>query len=78
MALLGWSAADGASRSLFTQLPRETVRKGTRAVCGACILVASGSEIGLLGPALSTFETSVRGLWGLFGQFLEGEFSEVR
>src|SRR3712207_954729 len=64
----------GVMQDPASELPRitllEIVRKGTRAVCGACILVASGSEIGLLGPALSTFETSVRSLWGLFGQFL--------
>src|SRR5829696_8473106 len=54
---------------LFTENPRETVRKGVRGASGAFILLVPGSEIGLLGPVSSTFGVSVRSLSGLFGQF---------
>jgi hypothetical protein len=57
---------------------RETVRKGVREASGAFILLAPGSEIGLLGPVSSTFGASVRSLSGLFGQFLEEIFSETQ
>jgi hypothetical protein len=53
---------------LFTELPRETVRKGTRVASGASILLPSGSETELLEPVSSVFEASVRSLSGLFVQ----------
>ena len=55
---------------LFTELPRETVRKGVRGASEASILVAPSNEIELLGPVSSVFEASVRSLSGLFGQSL--------
>jgi hypothetical protein len=55
---------------LFTENPRETVRKGVRGASGAFILLVPGSEIGLLGPVSSTFEAPVQNLSGLFRQFL--------
>ena len=41
---------------LFTELPRETVRKGVRGTSEASILVVFTSEIELLGPVSSVFE----------------------
>jgi hypothetical protein len=63
---------------LFTRVPRETVRKGGSVASEASILLASSNEIGLIGPVCSTFEAPVQRLTELFGQSLEGEFSEVR
>jgi len=59
------------------ELPRETVRKGSIAASGASIIGPQSSEIELLGPVSSGFEASVRSLSALFGQFLEGVFSET-
>jgi hypothetical protein len=62
---------------LPTLLPRETVRNGAGARPGASTSLTFGSEIELRGPISSTFEALVRGLLGLFGQFLEEAFSET-
>ena len=45
---------------LFTELPRETVRKGVRVASEASILVVSSNEIGLLGPDSSVFRLQSR------------------
>src|SRR5215208_3784907 len=57
----------GGEAPLFTNLPLETVRKGTRVSSGASKSLPSGSEIELLGPVSSVFEASVRSLSGLLG-----------
>ena len=57
---------------LFTELPRETVRKGAKVVIGDSISLVARTEMGLLGPVLPTFEVPERGLSGLFGPFQKG------
>jgi hypothetical protein len=58
----------GSRVPLFTLLPRETVRKGSRTAFEASILDLQSSEIGLLPPVSSTFGASARSQSGLFGQ----------
>ena len=69
----------GAERTFFseTQLPLETLRKGASVAAGASVLLASGSEIGLLRLVSSTFEASVQSLPG--GQAMDcGDSTQQR
>src|SRR5215208_5046677 len=55
---------------LFTELPRETVRKGAGVASGSLLFWLPEQLTGLFRPLSWTSEASARHLSGLFGRFL--------
>jgi hypothetical protein len=72
LLLVACAYLKGLPLPLFTELPRETVRKGARVASGASILLFFSSKTGLLKSVSSTFGASARSILGLFGQFQKG------